>query len=285
VLNNDELKNRVVDNFTNVKYWLLIPPFLFLSLCCLYFVLFIEKGNYIDEYVNIQKDSFFYLNSKLSEFPSLQFNLTQLGDVQISFSLLCVFILYAPKLWESLLISAILSLIVSATLKKLFAVPRPAAILDIDSFVIIGRTLSGRTSLPSGHSIATFVVISTLLFAFMPKKNIPKTMWVFSMLTLGFVISFSRVGVGAHYPVDVIVGSTIGYILTIIGIKISNKINWSAWIINKKHHPIFMAALLVWMCAIGKKILESNLLIFYISLISLIATLYFVTSSYVKKKN
>lgn len=285
MLSNTELKNRVIDNFANVKYWLLIPPFLFLSLCCLYFVLFVERGNYIDEYVNIQKDLFFYLNSRLSELPSVQFNLTQLGDVLISFSLICIFILYAPKLWESLLISAILSLIVSATLKKLFAVPRPAAMLDVDSFVIIGRTLSGQTSLPSGHSIATFVVITTLLYAFMPKKKIHKTMWVLSMLTLGFIISFSRVGVGAHYPIDVLIGSTIGYIITIIGIKISDKVNWLTWIKNKKCYPFFIATFLIWIFFIGKKILENNLLIFYISLISLITTLYFVTSSYVKKKN
>ena len=86
-------------------------------------------------------------------------------------SLISVFIVYAPKLWGALLTSAILSLVVSASLKKLFAVPRPAAMFDTDCFVIIGRTLSGRTALPSGHSIAAFVVITILLFAFMPKKN------------------------------------------------------------------------------------------------------------------
>ena len=183
MLHNSMLDHKVTDNFMNVKLWMLIPPFLLLFLFCLYFFLFNEGSNYIDTYVTTQKDLFFYLNKKLSKFSSLQFNLTQLGDVLIFFPLITVFIVYAPKLWEGLLTSAIISLIVSASLKKLFAIPRPAAMFDNDSFVIIGRTLSGKTSLPSGHSIATFMVITILLFAFMPKKNTYKISW--SILMMG----------------------------------------------------------------------------------------------------
>ena len=142
-----------------------------------------------------------------------------------------------------------------------------------------------KTSLPSGHSIATFMVITILLFAFMPKKNTYKISWSILMLALGLVIVFSRVGVGAHYPLDVIIGSTIGYIVTIIGIRISNKVSWLACIKNKKYYPFFIVLFPVWMFIIYKKILEYNLLIFYFSLISLIITLYIITSSYVKKKN
>lgn len=268
-----------------VKYGLLIPPFLLLTLCALYFLLFSEKGNFIEAYVSIPKDLFFYLNSKLSVFPSLQLNLTQLGDVLISFSLLTVFIRYAPKLWESLLISAILSLIVSATLKKLFAVPRPAAMFDIDNFVVIGRTLSGNTSLPSGHSIATFLVIISLLFAFMPSENKHKILWSSFVLLSGLFIAFSRVGVGAHYPLDVIIGSTLGYIVAIAGIIITTKINWGAWFKNRKYHPVFMVLLAGWMVAIIQKIVANSLLIFYLSLLSLVISFCLILKSYVQRKN
>ncbi len=281
---SSRLNSSVTNNFTNVRLWVLIPPLLLLFLFGFYFTFFNEGDSHIDMYVNSQEDLFFYLNAKLSQFPNLQFNLTQLGDVLIFFPIITVFIVYAPKLWGALLTSAIISLVVSFALKKLFAVPRPAAMFDNDSFVIIGKTLSGRTSLPSGHSIAAFIVISILLVAFMPKKNIHKIFWSFFMLTLGFVITFSRVGVGAHYPFDVIIGSSIGFIVAIIGIKINNKVSWWAWINNKKYYPIFMLLLPIWVFLIIKKIQVNNLPIFYFSIFSLAITMYLITNTYVKNK-
>ena len=281
--NNSELNSSVTYSFMKIKLGLLIPSFLFLFLIYLYFMLFNDDANFIDGYVNIQKDLFLYLNNSLSEYPNLMFNLTQFGDVIISYSLVTVFIIYAPKLWEALLTSAIISLVVSAVLKKIFAVPRPAAMFDHASFTIIGETISGKSSLPSGHSIVTFIAITTLLIAFMPQKNKYKIVWIPFMLSMGLLIAFSRVGVGAHYPLDVIIGSTIGFIIAILGIKITNAVNWFAWIKNKKLYPIYILVLSVWGFFIGKKIVDKNLLIFYISLLSLLITLYLMTVTYVKK--
>lgn len=281
--NNSKLNSKVIDNFMNVKLWLLIPSFLLLLLIYLYFVFFNDSANFSDAYVAIQKDLFLYLNHKLSVFPNLMFNLTQIGDVIISFALLSVFIIYAPKLWEALLTSALISLIVSAVLKKIFAVPRPAAMFDNSTFTIIGKTISGKTSLPSGHSIVAFIVITTLLFAFMPKKNTYKIIWCLFLLSMGLLIVFSRVGVGAHYPLDVLIGSTIGVIIAIIGIKISTTANWFAWIKNNKLYPIYIGVLSIWGFFMVKKIVETNLPIFYVSAFTLIITLYLMTTTYVKK--
>ena len=278
-----KLNEIVINNFSNVKFWLLIPSFLILLLLCLYFIFLSKEVNFVNAYVNIQKDLFFYLNSKLSQLSYLQSNLTQLGDVLIFFALITIFIVYAPRLWGALLVSAIYSLIASAGLKKIFAVPRPAAMFDTESFEIIGRTLKGKTSLPSGHSISTFVVITILLFAFMPKKKSYKIIWTTFIFSLGIFIAFSRVGVGAHYPLDVIIGSTIGYIVTVLGIITNNKVNWLHWIENKKYYPIFALVIIAWAVAIIQKIITINLFIFYFSLISLVITLYLMTSTYVKK--
>lgn len=280
-LSNYKLNNNVVNNFTNTKLRVLLFPFLLLFI--IVFVLFKQSAFTVDSYVNIQKDLFFYLNSKLAQLPSLQFNLTQLGDALIVLPLLAVFIVYAPKLWEALLTSSLIALVVSFSLKKIFAVPRPAAMFDTDSFVIIGKTLSGATSLPSGHSITMFTTITILLFAFMPKDFKTKIMWSFFMITIGLIIAFSRVGVGAHYPLDVLIGSTIGYISALLGIFITNKVGWFSWIKNKKYHPIFMLLFTICIFAIVKKIVDNNLVIFYVSICSLIITLYLMTRMYVKK--
>lgn len=280
--NNFELDLIVVNNFRKVKLWVLIPPFFLLISFLLYFSLS-EQTNFVNEYIEIQENLFFFLNSNLSKYPNFQFNITQLGDALIFFPLLIIFLFYAPKLWEVLLTSSIITLVVSAACKRIFAVPRPAAIFDNDSFVIIGKTLSGRTALPSGHSITAFMVITVLLYAFMPKKNIYKIVWSLLLLSLGLIIVFSRIGVGAHYPFDVIIGSAIGYIAAIIGIKINNNLSWLGWIKNKRFHPIFIVLLSIWTFLIVNKIVAHNLLIFYLSLVSLVVTLFLITKTYVKK--
>lgn len=285
MLNHYELNNRIINNFKTVNYKTLIIPFFILGLLILSFILILEEGKVVNQYINFQKELFYYLNGLLSELPRLQLNLTQLGDALIFFPLISIFIIYAPKLWEALLVSSIFSLIVSYTLKSQFDVPRPIKVLDIDSFAIIGEPHYGYSSFPSGHSIATFVVITTLLFAFMPKKNKYKIGWSILMIALGLFIAFSRVAVGAHYPFDVIVGSTLGFIVTVLGIIVSFKINLFGWINNKKYYPVFLVAFPIWMFIIVTKILENNLPIFYLSLASIVISFFIILNFYVKKKN
>ncbi|MEO6348676.1 MAG: phosphatase PAP2 family protein [Aquaticitalea sp.] len=279
---NLELDSRVVNNFRNVKLWWLIPPFLLLILFFLYFS-FSEGTNFVDDYAGSQKNLFFFLNGKLSEYPNFQINVTQLGDALIFFPLLIIFLYYAPKLWQALLTSSIISLLVSAACKRIFDVPRPADMFDNDSFVIIGKRLAGATSLPSGHSITAIMIITILLYAFMPKKSFYKILWFFLMFTIGLIIVFSRVGIGAHYPFDVIIGSAIGYIAAIIGIKVNNNVRWLDWIEDKRFYPIFILLLLIWTFLIVRKIVALNLLIFYLPLVPLVVTLFIITNVYVKK--
>ncbi|MCB0464901.1 MAG: phosphatase PAP2 family protein [Aequorivita sp.] len=282
MINNFELDTLAIDNFRKVKLWLLIPPFLLLISFFLFFS-FSKGTNFVDEYVESQKTLFYFLNSNLSEYPNLQFNLTQLGDALILYPLVIIFLFYAPRLWQALLTSSIITLIVSAVLKNIFAVPRPAAMFDNDSFVIVGKTLSGHTSLPSGHSMTAIMTITILLYAFMPKKNFHKIAWSLLLLALGLLITFSRVGVGAHYPFDVIIGGTIGYLAAIIGIKLNKNVGWLNWIKNKRFYPIFMLILLIWAFLIVKKIVALNLPIFYLSLLSLVITFFIITNAYVKR--
>lgn len=282
MLINNKFNNKVINSFTNVKLNLLFLPSLLLII--ILFILFKQNAFSIEAYVDVQKELFFYLNKSLAALPDLQYNLTQLGDALILFPLFAAFIIYAPRFWGALLMSSVITLIVSYLLKKFFAVPRPAAMFDNDSFVIIGKALTGHTSLPSGHSITTFTIITLLLFVFMPKKNILKIVWSIFIVFLGFVIVFSRVGVGAHYPLDVVFGSIIGYVCALVGILISNNLNWCNWVKNKKYYPILMLLVVIWMFLIGQKIYENSLLIFYISFFSLLTTFFLMLKIYAKKE-
>jgi membrane-associated phospholipid phosphatase len=209
-------------------------------------------------------------------------NLTQLGDALIFLSFLGIFIVYAPKIWESLISGLLASLLFSSILKNIFAIPRPAAVFDNNSFVIVGKKLSGFNSCPSGHSITVFTVLTVLLFAFMSQKLKYKITGFALLVITGLTIAFTRVGVGAHYPIDVITGSIIGYISGLAGIFISRKYKIWDWVNNKKYYPIFILLLLACCFILINKIINENLIIFYLSFISLIISLYIIIDVYAK---
>ncbi|WP_367118576.1 phosphatase PAP2 family protein [Chryseobacterium sp.] len=171
----------------------------------------------------------------------------------------------------------------SNVLKKIFAVPRPAAVFDNNSFVIIGKTLSGHNSVPSGHSITVLAVLTVLMFAFSPQKLICKIIWIFFVLVTGLILVLTRVGIGAHYPLDVIIGGIVGYISGLTGIFLSRKYRIWSWINHKKYYPIFILLFLICGVAILNKIINENLTIFYLAFISLVVSLYKIIALYVKK--
>lgn len=275
------MSTNAINNYSKLKPSLFLLPF-FLLIAIVVF-LYSNNALSVDGYPQIQKNCFLFLNSKLSQFALTQFNLTQLGDALISLSLLTIFIVSVPKMWEALISASLVSAIFSNILKSIFAVPRPARVFDNTTFTIIGEKLTGNTSLPSGHSITIFTTLTVLLFAFMPQKLNRKIVWSFFIITLGLMLVFTRVGVGAHYPLDAITGGLIGYVCGLIGIFISRKYRIWSWIGVKKYYPVFMILLPLCFIAVINKIMHHNLPVFYLALISLVVSLYQIINTYVKK--
>lgn len=271
----------VIKNFSNLKPSLAFIPLTFLFAIILY--LYIQDSLCVAKYVQIQKNYFFFLNSKLSQFPATEYNLTQFGDASIFLSFLTIFIIYAPKLWEALLSSLLIAALFSLVLKEIFNVPRPAAVFDNKSFVIIGKTLSGNNSLPSGHCITVFSILTVLLFAFSPNKFKFKILWFLLIISVGLTLAFTRVAVGAHHPLDVIIGCILGSMSGILGIFIYRKYKIWQWINNKKYYPVFVLLLLICSISVLNKIINENLFLFYLSFSSLGISLFKITSVYVKK--
>jgi membrane-associated phospholipid phosphatase len=274
------INSNVIANYSKLKLSLFVLPFLLLIAITLF--LFSQDALSVGGYIGVQKDFFYFINSKYAQFPHIIYNLTQIGDAMIFMSLLSVFILYAPKLWESLLSASIVSALLSSVLKKLFLIPRPAAVFDTDTFIIIGNKLVGHSSLPSGHSITFFTVLTVLLYAFMPKKLSSKIIWQFFIICIGLLLVFTRVGVGAHHPLDTINGAIIGYISGLIGIFISRKYKIWEWVNQVKYYPVFILLLSVCAVVTVNKINDENLFIFYITLLSLIISIIKISYVYIK---
>ncbi len=275
------MNKRVIANYSRLTYALFLFPLLLLLSIVLF--LYAQHALNANGYVSIQKDFFFFLNSRLGQYPHLQFNLTQMGDALIFLSLLSVFIVYAPAIWESLISVSLLSWVVSSTLKNIFSIPRPAAVFDTSSFIIIGQKLPGHNSLPSGHSITIFTTLTVLLFAFMPQKFLQRILWVLFFVCTGLTLAFTRVGVGAHYPLDVLVGGTVGYLCGLSGIFISRKYPIWSWVGNKRYYPVLQLLLLICSVVVIGKIMNDPLPVYGITLAALFFSLYKITHVYFKK--
>lgn len=275
------MNKTVITNFTKLKYSLFILPMILLL--SIFIFLYIHNALHENGYSSIQKEWFLTLNSQLAHYPLVMENLTELGDGLIILSFLTALLIYTPKVWESLITGIIISAFFTISLKKIFSIKRPAAAYINDNFTIIGDKLTGHNSFPSGHSITVFTVLTILLFAFMPTLLRHKIMWTTSICTIGLMLISTRIGVGAHYPIDVTTGAIIGYISGISGIIINAKYSLWSWISNRKYYPFFIALFAVSGIIVIAKILAINLIIFYLALFSLLISLYLIINLYVKK--
>lgn len=279
------LQNVVHENFKKVGWGICLPAVAILILFALFFLF--KGGDFRTTYTQIQISVFLDLNRTLSSFPDLEYNLTNIGNALVGLSLLSIFLYYAPKLWGALINASLLSLLLTGLLKKIFQMPRPASIIDVDDFTIIGRTLLSN-SFPSGHSITIFIFVTILLLGFMPRVRSSVVRWLgyaTPILLLGLFIAASRVACGAHWPLDVLTGATCGYLFAIVGIKIDQKYPIWQWMENDKFRWIVLIIVLVLLALMISKVLGSSLLLIDLcAILSLAATALLLTKKICSKK-
>ena len=113
--------------------------------------------------------------------------------------------LRAPA-WQVVLAVVLAQGIVDHGLKPIIARPRPF-VSDATSRVV---GYQPRTySFPSGHSASSFAAAT--VFAFALTRRRAATIW-----TLAATVAFSRVYIGVHYPLDVVVGALIGVLIGVL---------------------------------------------------------------------
>jgi len=275
------MNTKVADNFAKLKRSLFLLPVFFIITIILF--LFSKDALSINGYIQVQKDCFYFMNYYLGQYPNIEYNITQIGDASVFLSFIILLIVYAPKIWETLITASLISLLFSFVLKRLFCVPRPAQIFDNNSFIIVGKKAVGFSSLPSGHALTMITVLTILMFGFMPKRQINKVLYKIIFLIIGLILISTRVGVGAHYPLDVVIGGLIGYICALIGIFISQKYSLWNFLCKINCYPIFMVIIIICSISLLFKINNENLIVYYLALISLFVSLYKFMHVYIKK--
>lgn len=272
----------IIQNFSKLRpFWLLLP---LASLGAVAIFLLANGVNSPTGYVEFQKEYFLRWNAKLSAFRSVEYNLTQLGDAFVCLCFLTPFYLKAPKLWQGLALGLLVSVVFSVSLKEFIDVPRPYTYFSQTGqlFTIIGKKAVGVASLPSGHSISIFMMLTVLYCAFAQGRFFSRTLWALGALLVGVAVISSRVGVGAHYPLDTLFGSLIGILSGLLGVLLANRFPKNLFA-NPKSYPFFLLIFIVSLGVMIYKIMQEALLVYFLAGLALLLAIYQMLFYYVKK--
>lgn len=175
-----------------------------------------------ESYWQIQQSGFLYLNQTMQVLPVWFWdNITELGNAFVLLPLLALLTINLNRAWVAVLIAAPVTLLFTHLLKYIAHMPRPGAVLDVETFHIIGPTLQGFNSAPSGHTVTVFALCAVFLYSIKFAKAC-QCYRVLTGLTLlvATLIGLSRVAVGAHWPIDVFLGALIGWYCGGLGVKL-----------------------------------------------------------------
>ncbi|OGC82953.1 MAG: hypothetical protein A2W07_01505 [candidate division Zixibacteria bacterium RBG_16_43_9] len=175
----------------------------------------------IDFLVKLDKELFLFINLKLQNgfFDFLMPILTEFKNWRILFFLIMLAMLIFGRKKER--IAAVLVLIVlgmadssvNLLLKSWIGRVRPCNVFS-QVHLLAGCSHSG--SFPSSHAANIFAAGSILTFLY-------RRAW-FIWLAIAVTVSFSRIYVGVHYPLDVVGGAFYGILLGVLVLIVSKSI-------------------------------------------------------------
>ncbi len=112
-------------------------------------------------------------------------------------------------------ITVLFSICVNNILKGIFMVERPK---EIEGIKLLKPSTATGTSFPSGHSQSASAVFYSIAFKL-------KRKWFYVLSTvIVLLVMLSRLYLGCHFPLDVIVGALLGFIIAFILSKVFDKV-------------------------------------------------------------
>jgi len=145
--------------------------------------------------------------------------ITLLGDALTLVILLLFFVgRRADFIWSVMVALVVVSVVLHSG-KSLFAVSRPPGVLDAEQLRTIGF-VAYNGSFPSGHTTAAFAFAGAICLLRFPH-------WLkWTALALALLAGFSRMVVGIHWPLDVLVGAATGWLGMALSIWLASLMPW-----------------------------------------------------------
>lgn len=160
-------------------------------------------------------------------------NLTLMADTLFAVAVLLIAASLKPAMFNQSLLLLLLGTLFVHGFKQGLDIARPAAVLDRDSFYIIGQVLKNH-SFPSGHS---FTAMSCAGLIWLNSRS---TGLGVVALIIGFAAALSRAMVGAHWPLDILVGSASGLLIAALSVWLTSNVRW----LQGHGQKLFIAVLL-----------------------------------------
>ncbi|MCL2875223.1 MAG: phosphatase PAP2 family protein [Betaproteobacteria bacterium] len=151
--------------------------------------------------------------------PFLWAGITNLGNTFGAFCLVAPTLVRWPRWVAAALLALPFGTFFTYSIKKLTDLPRPPKILPHETFHIIDTPLLGH-SFPSGHSVTVFAFVGILVFC-------SRRQLVWLTLPVAMLAAFSRIAVGAHWPLDLLAGAAGGWATAALGCAFSAR--WRFW--------------------------------------------------------
>ena len=145
-------------------------------------------------------------------------NMTLLGDALVTLVLLTLLASRHPSLLSTGIVGGVITTLIVRSLKPLLDIERPFSVLG-EQVHTIGPVLH-TASFPSGHTTAIFLLAGVYALV-LQRERITGLMFCLALL-----VGFSRVAVGAHWPVDIFAGAAIGWGSAWAGWKLAQHWQW-----------------------------------------------------------
>lgn len=143
--------------------------------------------------------------------------LSMFGEWSLVIAALLLLAQRRPQCLPSLVVAVLLGIGSAILLKAAFAVPRPFLVLPAGSVQLLD-VLPANGAFPSGHAIASALLAGVLVQG-------RRWGWQAGLMGLVLLVCWSRIAIGVHWPLDVLVGAALGWAIALFCVRRQ----WPAW--------------------------------------------------------
>jgi membrane-associated phospholipid phosphatase len=189
--------------------WLWLPGGAFLLLLLVYLL-------------GLNRELFLFFNSWQNTIPGVVWaHFTTFGDAAVAMAMILPFAGRRPDILWAAMLALVIGALVSQGLKDTLDVMRPPGVLPADQIMVYGP-VHINDSFPTGHTLTAWTLASIMWLGL----NRP---WRGAILVLATLVGLSRMVLGVHWPMDVLGGMGLGWLVGQSAVYLSRRWRFGLW--------------------------------------------------------